>query len=124
MKRKRTNLDTSEANFVYVHVLLELNKHEEFSKLFITERNKLTDEICLEVIDKANNDEEDREALKFEILSYKLPEKEKERYYNSDNYKKDVPKPENFNEFLSRKYIALIKETVREKLSGKLFQKS
>ncbi|GEM_PF-2183544 len=115
MSRKRTNLDTSEANFVYVHVLLELNKFEEFNKLFITERNKLTDEICLSVIDKANKNEDDKEALKFELLSYKLSDEEKKKYYNPGNYIDNLPKPENFNKLLEEKYLGIIKETVKEK---------
>ncbi len=44
------------------------------------------------------------EALKFEVLSYKLNDIEKEKFYSSNTYEKNLMKPENFNENLSKKY--------------------
>ncbi len=124
MKRKRTNLDTSEANYIYAHVLLELNKHDEFNKLFITERNKLIDEICLEVIENANKNEDDKEALKFEILAYKLSEEERKKSLLPSVYKNDLEKPEDFNEQMKEKYDKMIKHIVRERLNSKFTTKS
>ncbi len=115
MKRKRTNLDTSEANYIYAHVLLELNKYDEFKNIFVTERNKLIDEICLEVIDKANTDEDDKEALKFEILAYKLPEEERKKSLQPSRYIDGLKKPENFNEKMREKYDRTIKKLVENK---------
>jgi len=43
MNRKRTNLDTSEAEFLYAHSLVEFNKHKKFQELSIPERNNLVD---------------------------------------------------------------------------------
>lgn len=97
MERKRNNLDTIEANFIYSRVLLETNKLKDFSNLFITERNKIIDEICLQVISSENSLEVDVEALKLEVLSYKLDDTEKEKFYSSKNYVNDLLEPENFN---------------------------
>ncbi len=124
MKRKRTNLDTSEANYIYAHVLLELNKHDKFNKLFITERNKLIDEICLEVIENANKNEDDKEALKFEILAYKLSEEERKKSLLPSVYRSDLEKPEDFNERMNKKYDEIIKQIVRERLNSKFTTKN
>jgi len=116
MSRKRTNLDTSEANYIYAHVLLELNKYGKFKDLFVTERNKLVDEICLEVIEMANNNEDDKEALKFEILAYKLQEKEKKEKLLSSYYINNIVKPKNFNDLMKTKYEKVIKQLVEKKM--------
>lgn len=121
MSRKRTNLDTSEANYIYAHVLLELNKYEKFKDLFLTERNKLVDEICLEVIEMANNNKDDKEALKFEILAYKLQEKEKKEKLLPSYYINNIVKPKNFNDLMKTKYEKVIKQLVAKKM--KLSQK-
>ncbi len=113
--RQRTNLDTSEANFVYARVLLELNKYDKFQNLFVTDRNKIIDEICLAVIDEANEKEEDREALKFEIMSYKLPAEEKEKYFSPPLYISGLKKPEEFDKKLNKKYGSIIKKYIKEK---------
>ncbi len=115
MSRKRTNLDTSEANYIYAHVLLELNKYEKFKDLFVTERNKLVDEICLEVIEMANNNEDYKEALKFEILAYKLQEKGKKEKLLSSYYINNIVKPKNFNDLMKTQYEKVIKQLVAKK---------
>ena len=114
MERKRNNLDTTEANFIYSRVFIETNKLKEFPNLFITERNKKIDEICLQVISSENSLEDDVEALKFEALSYKLNDQEKEKFYSSKNYEKDLLEPENFNKILSNKYDSIIKRIIED----------
>jgi len=116
MNRKRTNLDTSEANYIYAHVLLELNKYQKFNDLFVTERNKLVDEICLEVIEKANKNEDDKDALKFEVLAYKLSEKEKKEKRIPLHHINNLVKPKNFNGLMKIKYEEIIKEIVSERI--------
>jgi len=108
VERKRNNLDTAEANFIYSRVLIETNKLKNFSNLFITERNKIIDKICVQVISSENKSSNDVEALKFEVLSYKLNNQEKEKFYSSNNYEKDLIEPENFNDILSNKYDSAI----------------
>ncbi len=113
MKRKLTSLDISEANFIFAHVMLELNKNEKFNNLVVTQRNKLIDEICLEVIDKANKDEDDKEILKSEILAYKIPGTEKKKHPLEIV---NLEKPGNFNEIMRRKYENIIRETVKKRI--------
>jgi len=118
VKRKRNNLDTLEANFIYSRVLLGTNKFNEFSDIFITERNKIIDEICLQVISTENDLEDDVEALKFEVLSYKLNDIEKEKFYSSNTYEKNLMKHENLNKNLSKKYDEIIKEMISKKINS------
>jgi len=116
MKRKRNNIDTLEANFIFSRVLIELNKYERFANIFVTERNKITDEICLKVINLLDKIEDNKEALKFELLAYKLNDSEKEKYYNSKNYENNVIKMHNLNSYLSKIYDKPIKKLVAEKM--------
>ena len=114
MQRKRNNLDTAEANFLYAHVLIELNKYDKFRNLSILERNNIIDDICLKCIDIANKDEDTKEALKLEIKSYKLSEEEKKNFYNESVYENSLPKPVNFTAVMKNKYEDVIKRSVKE----------
>ncbi len=115
MKRKRTKLDTIEANFIYAKVLVSLGKFKGFSELPIPTRNSLIDSACEEIIEAANSSEEDIEALKFEIKSYKLTDEEKTEFYGPAQYDETVKKPENFNQNLKEKYSGLIREITKKK---------
>ncbi len=117
MKRKRTNLDTAEANYLYAQVLVEFNSYEKFKNLSIPERNNLIDEVCAKVIDEANKQKQDREAIKFELNSYKLSEEEKKKFYDESFYQKDLIKPDNFNDKMKEKYFELIKNSVYKKMN-------
>ena len=77
--RKRTNLDTAEANYIYAKVLIALNKTEKFANLSLPERNKVIDDISAKIIKKAN-DEEDAEAILFELKSYKMTDEERKKH--------------------------------------------
>jgi hypothetical protein len=114
MKRKRNNLDTAESNFLYAQVLVELNKNEKFKNLSILERNNLIDEVCLKCIDIANKNNTDKEALKFEIKSYKLSDEEKKKFYSDEVYENNLAKPEDFNDKMKIKYAEIIKNTIKE----------
>ena len=114
MKRKRNNLDTAEANFLYAHVLIELNKYDKFRNLSILERNNIIDGICLKCIDTANNDDDTKEVLKLEIKSYKLSEEEKKNFYNESVYENSLPKPVNFIAGMKNKYEDVIKKIIKD----------
>ncbi len=113
--RKRTKLDTIEANYIYAKVLLAFNKINGFSDLSIPERNSLIDSACEEIIERANSAEEDINALKLELNSYRLNDEEKREFYNPELYESTVEKPKNFNEKLKKKYSKLINEIVSQK---------
>ena len=108
--RIRTNLDTSEANYLFSAIILKFNRNEELRDLPIPVKNKLIDEVAEKCIENAN-DKEDAEALKFEITSYKLSEEEKNKFYNPDVYK-IVEKPKNFNQHLKEKYSKILDEEI------------
>ncbi len=114
MQRKRNNLDTAEANYLYAHVLIEFNKYDKFRNLSILEKNNLIDDICLKSIDIANKDDDTKEALKLEIKSYKLSEEEKKNFYNESIYENSLPKPDNFTAVMKNKYEDVIKRNVKE----------
>ena len=114
MKRKRNNLDTSEANYLYAQVILALNKNKKFNDLSIPERNNLIDKICIECINLANSDEDDKEALILEIQSYKQSDEEKRNFYDSNVYENNLEKPEDFNDKMKKKYDEIIKKTIKE----------
>ena len=109
--RKRTNLDTSEANFLYAKVLLRFNKNEKLKDLPIPIKNKLIDEVCEKIIEKTNENPEDAEALKFEVTAYKLSDEEREKSFSTDVYER-VEKPEGFNDYLKNKYARIIDEEI------------
>ncbi len=67
---------------------------------------------------KRNNLEDDVEALKFEVLSYKLNDIEKEKFYSSNTYEKNLMKHENLNKNLSKKYDEIIKEMISKKINS------
>jgi len=115
--RKRTNLDTSEANFLYAKVLLRFNKNEKLKDLPIPIKNKLIDEVCEKIIEKTNENPEDAEALKFEVTAYKLSDEEREKSFSTDVYER-VEKPEGFNDYLKNKYARIIDEEI-DALSSK-----
>ena len=112
MERKRTNLDTAEAEFLYANSLVEFNKYENFQKLSIPERNNLVDEVCLEALRKSCKDDNHIDAVSKEILSYKLTKEEEHKYYSSDKYVKGLERPENFDEMLKVKYVNLISNII------------
>ncbi len=116
--RKRTSLDTSEANFIYAKVLLAFNKNEKLKDLPIPVKNKLIDEACENIINKANDNTDDIEALLFEIKSYRLSDEEKEKAYSNDVYEK-LEKPKGFNELLKQKYSGFIEREI-ERMIEKL----
>ncbi len=108
--RSRTNLDTSEANYLFSAIILKFNRNEELKDLPIPVKNKLIDEVAERCIEKVNN-KEDAEALKFEITSYKLNEEEKKNFYNPEVYK-IVEKPKGFNKYLKEKYSKVLDEEI------------
>lgn len=114
--RKRNNLDVAEANFLYAQVLVELSKNEGFVSLSILKRNSLIDEVCIKCINIANMNSEDKEALNFEIKSYKLSIDEKEEFYSDEVYENSLLKPENFNDKMKHKYAIIIKKITKEYL--------
>jgi hypothetical protein len=113
MSRKRTNLDTAEAEFLYANVLVELNKKEAFQKLSIPERNNLVDKVAINVIKKSCKDAEHIQAISEEIVAYKLSGKEEAEFYSKSNYVTGLEKPANFNELLKTRYANFIKEEVK-----------
>jgi hypothetical protein len=115
LSRKRTKLDTIEANYIYAKVLLAFNKLKGFSDLPIPVRNSLIDSACEEIIERANDSEENIEALKSEIYSYRLNDDEKEKFYSPEFYDAEIEKPKNFNSLLKEKYSDLISQTVSKK---------
>jgi hypothetical protein len=116
--RKRTNLDTSEANYLYASVLLKFNKNEKLRDLPIIVKNKLIDEVCERCIEQANENPDDIEALKFEVKAYKLTEEEREKSLSKEVYEIHE-KPAGFNEKLKEKYSSIIEEEI-EKIVEKL----
>lgn len=113
MRKKRNNLDTFEANYIYSRVILGIGKVKKFNDLYIGKKNNLIDEICLEVIKQTSKSTDDLEDLMFEITAYKLENKEK--YYTSSQYDKNVKKPNDFYDKLNIKYDLLIKRIIKEK---------
>jgi hypothetical protein len=109
--RKRTNLDTAEANYIYAKVLIALNKTEKFANLSLPERNKVIDDISAKIIKKAN-DEEDAEAILFELKSYKMTDEERKKTLLPEVYTADLPKPKGFNRILKEKYEQIIAEEI------------
>ncbi len=109
--RKRNNLDTAEANYVYAKLLLGLNKTEVFEKLSLPERNGIIDKLSAEIIKKTNSPE-DAEAILFEVTAYKLPDEERKKTLAPDVYDANVPKPKGFNKKLKDKYDEEIKKAI------------
>ncbi len=118
--RKRNNLDTSEANYLYAKVLLLFNRREKLKDLPIPVKNKLIDEVCEKVIERANKNKEDVEALKFEVKAYKLSDEERKRSLSDDVYE-ILEKPKGFNEKLREKYETIIADEVNKINTEKLF---
>jgi len=108
MSRKRTNLDTAEAEFLYANTLVEFSKYKSFQELSIPERNILVDNVCIEVIEKSCRNVEHIEAVTQEITSYSLTKDEEIKFYSNAQYTKGLEKPENFQPLLEKKYLALI----------------
>jgi len=113
MKRKRNNLDTAEANYLYAQVLVGLNKYVKFKNLSIPERNNFIDDICFKCIDNVSIDDDTKEALKFEIKSYRLSENEKKKYYDNSMYENNLTKPDDFNERMKIKYKDVIDKNIK-----------
>ncbi len=111
--RKRNNLDTSEANYLYAAILLRFNKNEKLRDLPIPVKNRLIDEIAARCIERANADKEDVEAIKFEISAYKLSDEEREKSLAKDVYE-ILPKPKGFNQKLKEKYASIIEEEIQK----------
>ncbi len=109
--RKRNNLDTSEANYLYAAVLLRFNKNEKLKDLPIPVKNKLIDETCERCIERANPNKDDAEAIKFEVKAYKLTDEERAASLSEENYE-ILEKPKNFNRMLKEKYASIIDEEV------------
>lgn len=119
MGRKRTNLDTTEAEYLYANVLVEFNKYDSFEGLSIPERNDLIDKVCTDVIKEACKNKEHVEAVTQEILAYKLSKEEEERFYSPEVYTSGVEKQENFEKILGNRYQEKIVEFVLI-LSGRI----
>jgi len=117
MSRKRTNLDTAEAEYLYANVLVEFSKSELFQKLSIPERNNLVDEVAIEVVKKSCKNSDHIQAITDEILAYKLFGDDEKEFYSSLNYVTGLEKPANFNELLKVKYERLITEIVKERIN-------
>ncbi len=111
--RKRNNLDTAEANFIYAKLLIGLNKSQKFQLLSLPARNKLIDELSSKVI-KSKNSPEDAEAILFEITAYKMPDEERAKTLTPELYDANVPKPKGFNRLLKEKYEDEIKKVIEE----------
>ena len=75
----------------------------------------MIDDFCFQVIEKTNENNYDIEALKFEIVAYKL--KVKEKYYTPLNYEDNRVKPNNYNKDLTKKYDQTIKGLVSSKIN-------
>ena len=116
MNRKRTNLDSAEADFLYSNTLVEFNKYDSFKDLIIPERNNLIDEICVKSINQTCRNKEHIEAVTQEVLAYRLSKEEEMKFYDISQYTSGFEKQENFNELLKKKYINLISELVSEVL--------
>ncbi len=110
MSRKKTNLDTLEAEYLYANVLVEYSKYESFQELSILERNNWVDKVCADVVRKSCKNEEHVEAITQEILSYKLSKEE--IFYGIDVYTSGLEKPESFNKLLEKRYNNKIVELV------------
>ena len=108
MSRKRTNLDTAEAEYLYANTLVEFSKYKSFQKLSIPERNNLVDNICIAAIKKSCRNEEHIEAVTQEITSYSLTKDDEIEFYSNAKYTKGLEKPENFQLLLEKKYLPLI----------------
>jgi len=116
MSRKRTNLDTAEAEYLYANVLVEFSKYESFQDLAIPERNNLVDKVCTDVIRKSCKNEEHIEAVTQEIFSYKLTVEEEKQFYSSSVYTTGLEKPEQFDLLLNNRYKSRIGKLVKEYL--------
>lgn len=116
MSRKRTNLDSAEAEFLYSNTLLEFNKYDSFKDLIIPERKNLIDEICVKSIIQTCRNKEHIEAATQEVLAYRLSKEKEMKFYDISQYTSGSEKAENFNELLKKKYINLISELVSEVL--------
>ncbi len=115
--RKRNNLDTAEANYIYAKLLIGLNKTKRFEELSLPERNKTIDELSAKII-KENNPPEDAEAILFEITAYKMTDEERAKTLTPDVYDNDVPKPKGFNSILKSKYEEAIKKAIENFENG------
>ena len=113
MSRKRTNLDTAEAEYLYANVLVEFNKYDSFQELSIPERNDLVDKICIDVITKSCKNEEHIEAVSQEILSYRLSKEDEVKFYSNTQYTSGLEKPENFDALLKKRYFAFLGKLVK-----------
>ncbi len=111
--RKRNNLDTAEANYIYAKLLIGLNKTKRFEKLSLPERNKAIDDLSAEII-KSKNSPQDAEAILFEITAYKMLDEERQKTLAPDVYDANVPKPHGFNQKLKEKYDEEIKKMIEE----------
>ena len=114
MSRKRTNLDTAEAEYLYANVLVEFNNYDLFQGLSIPERNDLIDKVCIDVIKQSCKNEDHIEAVSQEILSYRLSKEDEIKFYSNSQFTDGLEKPENFNVLLKKKYLDLICKLVRE----------
>ena len=114
MKRKRTNLDKAEAEYLYANVLLEFSKYDTFKDLSILEKNNIIDQVSLNAVKQAHSDEDDIEAVTQEILSYKLTDEELKDFYSADKYISDVEKPSDYNLMLEKRYSGIIKRLVAD----------
>ncbi len=113
MSRKRTNLDTAEAEYLYANVLLEFNKYESFQTLSIPERNGLIDKVCIATLEQSCKNEEHVEAVTQEILSYRLSKEDEVKFYSDTKYTKGLEKPENFNALLKKRHLDLLCNLVK-----------
>jgi hypothetical protein len=111
--RKRTSLDTTEANFVFTKILLKINRDERLKNLPIPVKNKLIDEVGLASIKEVHSNDEDVEAIYFEFTSYKLPDEERAKSLSPEVYiKKERPK--GYNEYLKTLYSDIIDKKLSE----------
>lgn len=114
MSRKRNNLDTLEADFIYSQLLLRLSKQKDFDQKFVLEKNKLLDELSAKAVDMVHQNEDDREAVKFELRAYKMSDEEREKSLQSDDYINNLEKPANFTDDLKNKYFPVFDEILQE----------
>ena len=114
MSRKRTNLDTAEAEYLYANVLLEFNKFEIFKTLSIPKRNDLIDKVCIDAIKQTCKNEEHIEAVSQEIISYRLSKEDEVKFYSDAQYTSGLEKPEQYDARLKKKYLNLITLLVEE----------
>ncbi len=111
--RKRTSLDTSEANFLFTKILLKINRDERLKNLPIPVKNHLIDDVGLACIKSVHSNKEDVEAIYFEFTSYRLSDEERKISLSSEQYMK-IEKPKGYNENLKSLYSKIIDEKLNE----------